>query len=66
MRVERQLGLFDVDERAAKLTAMGDPLVKLKEEIDFEAFRPDLNSTLSDLLERRHGASGVGFLGVLA
>jgi IS5 family transposase len=43
MRVERQLGLFDVDERAAKLTAMGDPLVKLKEEIDFEAFRPDLN-----------------------
>jgi transposase, IS5 family len=43
MRVERQLGLFDVDERAAKLTALGDPLVKLKAEIDFEAFRTDLN-----------------------
>lgn len=43
MSLQRQPGLFDVDERAAKLTALGDPLVKLKAEIDFEAFRPDLN-----------------------
>lgn len=43
MSLQRQPGFFDVDERAAKLTALGDPLVKLKAEIDFEAFRPDLN-----------------------
>jgi hypothetical protein len=43
MFFQRQPGLFDLDERAAKLTALGDPLVKLKAEIDFEAFRQDLN-----------------------
>jgi len=43
MSLQRQPGLFDVDERAAKLTALGDPLVKLKAEIDFEVFRSDLN-----------------------
>jgi IS5 family transposase len=42
MTFQRHPGLFDLDERAAKLTALGDPLVKLKAEIDFEAFRPDL------------------------
>jgi len=39
----RQPGLFDVEERAAQLTKMGDPLVGLKARIDWEAFRPDLN-----------------------
>lgn len=34
--------LSDVDKHIAKLMAMGDPLVKLKNEIDFEAFRADL------------------------
>ena len=38
-----QLGLFDLDERSAKLTEMGDPLVGLKEQINWEAFRSDLN-----------------------
>jgi IS5 family transposase len=38
-----QPGFFDIDRRAAKLTAMGDPLVKLDEQIDWEAFRADLN-----------------------
>jgi transposase len=42
MSLQRQPGFFDVDERAAKLTALGDPWVKLKAEIDFEAFRADL------------------------
>lgn len=42
MSLQRHPGFFDVDERAAKLTALGDPLVKLKAEIDFEAFRADL------------------------
>jgi IS5 family transposase len=42
MHLHRQPGFFDVDDRAAKLTALGDPLVTLKAEIDFEAFRTDL------------------------
>jgi len=36
-------GLFDIAERANKLTQMGDPLVGLNERIDWEAFRKDLN-----------------------
>ena len=39
----RQPGLFYVEERAAQLTKMGDPLVGLKARIDWEAFRPELN-----------------------
>ncbi len=39
----RQPGLFDVEDRGAQLTKMGDPLVGLKARIDWEAFRPDLN-----------------------
>ena len=42
MSRQRQPGLFDVEERAAKLTAIGDPLVGLNTQIDWEAFRPDL------------------------
>jgi hypothetical protein len=39
----RRPGFFDVEERGAKLTEMGDPLVGLNAVIDWEAFRPDLN-----------------------
>ena len=35
-------GLFDVEDRAAQLTKMDDPLVGLKARIDREAFRPEL------------------------
>lgn len=38
-----QPGFFDIDERSAKLTRMGDPLVGLNSQIDWEAFRADLN-----------------------
>ena len=38
----RQPGLFDVEERAAQLTKMGDPLVGLNARIDWKRF--DLNS----------------------
>lgn len=38
----RQPGLFDVEERAAQLTKMGDPLVGLNARIDWEAFRSEL------------------------
>jgi IS5 family transposase len=43
MKQPRQPGLFDVEERAAQLTEMGDPLVGLNTRIDWEAFRSDLN-----------------------
>ena len=38
-----QIGFFDLEERTAKLTQMGDPLVGLNAQIDWEAFRSDLN-----------------------
>lgn len=37
-----QPGFFDVESRTAKLTEMGDPLVGLNAQIDWEAFRSDL------------------------
>ncbi len=43
MKPPRQPGLFAVEERAAQLTEMGEPLVGLKARIDWEAFRPDLS-----------------------
>jgi IS5 family transposase len=43
MKRKIQPGFFDIAERTAKLTQMGDPLVGLKEQINWEAFRPDLN-----------------------
>ncbi len=43
MKRKGQPGFFDMGERSAKLTQMGDPLVGLNEQIHWEAFRPDLN-----------------------
>ena len=43
MTSKGQPGFFDIAERTAKLIQMGNPLVGLKELIDWKAFRPDLN-----------------------
>jgi transposase, IS5 family len=43
MPVQLQPSFFDLQERSAKLTEMGDPLVGLNEQIDWESFRPSLN-----------------------
>ena len=43
MPIRHQPGFFDINERTAKLTETGDPLVALKRLIDWEAFRPCLN-----------------------
>jgi hypothetical protein len=40
MPIRLQPGFFDIHERTGKLTEMGDPLVGLNEQIDWEAFRP--------------------------
>ena len=37
-------GLFDVDERHARLTLLGDPLVELKKMTDWEAFRSEIEA----------------------
>jgi len=42
MRKPCSPGFFDVECRAAKLTALGGPLVTLEAQIDWEAFRSDL------------------------
>ena len=39
----RQPGFFDLAKRTTELTQMGDPLVGLNEQIDWEAFRAELN-----------------------
>ena len=39
----KQPGFFDIQERTAKLTQMGDPLITLNAHVDWEAFRADLN-----------------------
>jgi len=41
--LQPQPGFFDIERRAEKLSAIGDPLVKLKAQMDWEAFRADLN-----------------------
>ena len=40
MPIRLQPGFFDINERTAKLTEMGDPLVALKKLIDWEALDP--------------------------
>jgi IS5 family transposase len=52
----RQPGLFDVEERAAQLTKMGDPWVGLKARIDWEAFRPDLKRVHEKARKSQAGA----------
>jgi transposase, IS5 family len=38
----RQPGFFDIQERAEQLSRMGDPLVALKAQVNWEAFRSEL------------------------
>ncbi len=49
-----QPGFFDLDERYRRLSATGDPLVKLSALIDFEVFRPRLSAAL----KRSDGSKG--------
>jgi hypothetical protein len=42
-----QPGFFDRDRRYAALSAAGDPLERLARVIDFEVFRPELETALA-------------------
>jgi IS5 family transposase len=50
-----QPGFFDVDERYAALSAVGDPLERLAAVVDFEIFRPVLDATLARSNRSRGG-----------
>ena len=54
MKNVNEIGLFDVEERLMKLAQANDPLVRLKERVRWEQFRPILDGAL------RREASGVG------
>ncbi|GBR59989.1 transposase [Acetobacter senegalensis DSM 18889] len=43
----KQPGFFDIDERLARLSGLGDQLEAFSQTVDFEVFRPDLELTLA-------------------
>jgi hypothetical protein len=43
----KQSGFFDVEERLARLSGLGDQLEAFSRTVDFEAFRPDLDKALA-------------------
>lgn len=45
-KVKQAKGFFDESDRLAQLKATKDPLIKLKERIDFELFRPQLEEAM--------------------
>jgi len=62
MSIRLQPGFFDIHERTAKLTEMGDPLVGLNEQIDWEAFRPSLNLVYEKPRKSNAGAKPIDVL----
>ncbi len=56
MNTYLQPGFFDVETLTAKLTGMGDPLVRLNARIDREAFRSDLQRIHSKVRKNNAGA----------
>ncbi|GBR71557.1 hypothetical protein GKA01_26940 [Gluconobacter kanchanaburiensis NBRC 103587] len=42
----KQSGFFDVEERLARLSGLGDQLEAFSRTVDFEVFRPDLDKAL--------------------
>lgn len=59
MTMQRQPGFFDRERRAAKLSELGDPLVRLNAEIDWEAFRADLNRVHEKVRKSNAGAKPI-------
>jgi IS5 family transposase len=59
MAIRFQPSFFDIDERAAKLTEMGDPLVELNKRIDWRAFRPSLNRVHKKARKSNAGAKPI-------
>jgi IS5 family transposase len=53
--VGKQPGFFDADERLQALSAAGDPLERLRAVVDFEIFRPELETALKRADRSRGG-----------
>jgi hypothetical protein len=43
----KQPGFFDVEERRARLSGLGDQLEAFSQTVDFKVFRPDLEKALA-------------------
>jgi IS5 family transposase len=56
MPIRFQPSFFDIHERSAKLTEMGDPLVELNRRMDWEALRASLNRVHEKLRKSSAGA----------
>jgi uncharacterized protein YhfF len=54
-----QSGFFDVEERFARLSGLGDQLEAFSRTVDFEVFRPELNKALAYSDGRIRRASSV-------
>ncbi len=48
-------GIFDVEERLARLSGLGDQLEVFSRTVDFEVFRPDLELALAYLYGNKGG-----------
>ncbi len=59
MKAQCQPGFFDIEQRTAKLTEMGDPLVGLNAQIDWEAFRPELKRVHEKARKSNAGAKPI-------
>ncbi len=53
-----QFGFFDLGDRYAGLDKFGDPLVLLKQTIQWELFRPELNTVWRLPDEKRKSKAG--------
>ncbi|GAL96923.1 transposase [Acetobacter tropicalis NRIC 0312] len=53
----KQSGFFDVEERLARLSGLGDQLEAFSRIVDFEVFRPDLDKAPSYSDGRKGGRS---------
>ena len=49
----KQTGFFDVEERLARLSGLGDQLEAFSRTVDFEVFRPDLEHNPISLVHIR-------------
>jgi IS5 family transposase len=47
MKIRKQKGFFDEDDRLAKLSKLGDSLERLNKSIDWEMFRPIIDAALN-------------------
>jgi IS5 family transposase len=59
MPIHLQPSFFDIQERSAKLTEMGDPLVGLNEQINWEAFRASLTGVHEKVRKSKAGAKPI-------